>query len=106
MLNASLQYRFSFGLIASVDYVFMDEYYMDNEEVNVYEGHSLVNAKLLYKFWKCYVGFRVNNILDRNYATWAYASSVYDYRTRTSSWSKSYYPGLPRNYTISMGINF
>jgi len=106
MLNASLQYRFSFGLTASVDYVFMDEYYMDNEEVNVYEGHSLVNAKLLYKFWKCYVGFRINNVLDRNYATWAYASSVYDYRTRTSSWVKSYYPGLPRNYTMSVGINF
>jgi len=106
MLNASLQYRFNFGLIASVDYVFMDEYYMDNEEVNIYEGHSLVNVKLLYKFWKCYMGFRINNILDTNYATWAYASSVYDYRTRTSSWSKSYYPGLPRNYTLSVGINF
>jgi iron complex outermembrane receptor protein len=105
-LNASIKYRFNFGLIASVDYVFMDDYYMDNEEVNVYEGHSLFNAKLLYKFWKCYVGFRVNNILDRNYATWAYASSVYDFRTRTSSWSKSYYPGLPRNFTLSMGINF
>jgi len=106
MLNASLQYSFNFGLIASADYVFMDEYYMDNEEVNIYEGHSLVNAKLLYKFWKCYVGFRINNILDRNYATWAYASSVYDYRTGTSSWNKSYYPGLPRNYTLSVGINF
>ena len=106
MLNASLQYRFNFGLTASVDYVFMDEYHMDNNELNAYEGHSLFNAKLLYKFWKCYMGFRVNNILDRNYATWAYASSVYDYRTRTSSWNKSYYPGLPRNFTLSLGINF
>jgi len=105
-LNTSIQYRFDFGLTASLDYVFMDEYYMDNEEMNVYEGHSLVNAKLLYKFRLWYVGFRINNVFDMNYATWAYASSSYDYRTRTSSWSKSYYPGLPRNYTISMGINF
>jgi len=105
-LNASLQYRFKFGLTASVDYLFMDNYFMDNEEINVYEGHSLLNAKLLYKFRLWYVGFRINNILDRNYATWAYASSSYDYRNRTTSWSKSYYPGLPRNYTLSMGINF
>jgi len=105
-VNSSIQYSFKFGLTASVEYSFMDKYFMDNEEMNVYEGHSLVNAKLLYKFWNCYVGFRVNNILDRNYGTWAYASSVYDYRTRTSSWSKSYYPGLPRNFTLSVGINF
>ena len=105
-LNSSIQYRFNFGLIASVDYVFMDEYYMDNAEVNLYEGHSLVNSKLIYKFRKINVGFRINNIFNKNYATWAYASSSYDYRTRTSSWTKSYYPGLPRNYTVSIGINF
>jgi len=105
-LNSSIQYRFNFGLIASVDYVFMDEYYMDNAEVNLYEGHSLVNSKLIYKFRKINVGFRINNIFNKNYATWAYASSSYDYRTRTSSWTKSYYPGLPRNYTVSIGIIF
>ncbi|MCP4311197.1 MAG: TonB-dependent receptor [Bacteroidetes bacterium] len=105
-LNTSVQYSFKFGLTASVDYLFLDEYYMDNEERNLYEGHSLVNAKLLYKFRTLYVGFRINNLFDRNYATWAYASSAYDFRTRATSWSKSYYPGLPRNFTISMGINF
>jgi len=105
-INTSIQYGFNFGLTASVDYVLMDEYFMDNEGINLYEGHSLVNSKLIYKFRKYNVSFRVNNILNRTYATWAYASSSYDFRTRTSSWSKSYYPGLPRNYTVSFGINF
>ena len=103
--NTSIQYSFKFGLTASVDYVFMDKYFMDNEELNIYEGHSLFNAKLKYNFWNCYVGFRINNIFDRNYATWAYASSSFDFRARTTTWTKSYYPGLPRNFTISLGIN-
>ena len=105
-LNTSIQYRFNFGLTAALDYLFMDEYFMDNEEMNVYEGHSLVNSKLIYKFRLWYVGFRINNIFDKSYPTWAYASSSYDYRTGETTWTKSYYPGLPRNYTISMGINF
>ncbi len=104
-VNTSIQYKFNFGLTASVDYIFMDNYYMDNQELNTYEGHSLFNSKLIYKVWNCYVGLRINNILNRNYATWAYASSSYDFRTRETSWTKSYYPGLPRNITLSIGVN-
>ncbi len=105
-LNTRIQYKFKFGLTASVDYIFMDEYYMDNEEVNLYDGHSLVNSKLIYRIKNYYFSLRVNNIFNTNYATWAYASSSYNFVTGTSSWEKSYYPGLPRNYTFSFGFNF
>jgi len=37
-------------LSMSFDYQWMDEFYMDNEEIHVYKGHHLVNAKLRYTY--------------------------------------------------------
>jgi len=105
-MSTGLRYMHPTGISAAVDYKWMDEYYMDNQELNIYEGHALVNAKFGYKWQNYRLSLSVNNIFDTNYATWAYASSSYDYRTRTTTWEKSYYPGWPRNFTLTIGINF
>ena len=94
------------GITAALDYKWMDEYYMDNEELNIYDGYTLVNAKLGYRWQNYNLSISVNNLFDTNYATWAYASSSYDRITRSTIWEKRYYPGWPRNFTLTLGINF
>ncbi len=42
---------FNFGLSAVLEFKFIDKYYMDNEEVNEYEGYNLMNLKFRYQ-WK------------------------------------------------------
>ena len=106
MFNSGIRYGFKFGLTAALDYKFVDKYYMDNQEVNEYEGYSLVNAKLLYK-WKGFVTtLAVNNIFDTNYATYAVASESYNYITHETSWEKSYIAGWPVNLNASISYHF
>lgn len=104
--NAGVSYTFDFGLTASASYIFVDQYFMDNENVNTYGGHSLLNTKITYKHkaWTASVG--IENLTDVNYATWAYASQSYNPATHQSSWEKMYYAGWPRNYTFSLGYHF
>lgn len=102
MLNAGLHYKHFTGIGASVDFKWMDKFYMDNEEINIYDGHSLVNAKLNYEWRNYYFSMNVNNVFDTNYATYAVAS----YNARSRSWSRSYYPGWPRNFTFTIRTNF
>lgn len=105
-LGAGIRYRTTFGTTLSVDYKFMDKYFMDNEEVNVYDGHSLLNAKVIQKWRSFFVSARVDNIFNTSYATYAYASQSYDRTSRQMVWGKSYYPGWPTNFTISAGYSF
>jgi len=104
--SAGVRYSFKFGLTASVDYKLMGEYYMDNKMYNMYEGYSMVNAKLIYKLKGFKASFSVNNLLDTNYATWAYASESYNRTTRQMEWEQMYYAAWPRNFTFSIGYSF
>ena len=106
MFNTGLSYRFKFGLTASLDYKFIDKYYMDNEEAMEYEGYSLVNLKLMYKRNGFMASVAVNNLFDTNYATYAYASEVYDRVTRQTYWVDKYIPGWPVNLNTSISYNF
>ncbi len=106
MFNTGLSYRFKFGLTASLDYKFIDKYYMDNEEAMEYEGYSLVNLKLMYKHNGFMVSAAVNNLFDTNYATYAYASEVYDRVTRQTYWEDKYIPGWPVNLNTSISYSF
>lgn len=94
-------------LVVNLDYKWMDEYFMDNDEINVYGGHSMVNAKLLYNYKRYHVSLSINNVLDDHYASSASARyAIINYRTREYAWIESFYPGWPRNFSMSFGINF
>lgn len=104
--NAGVSYTFNFGLTASMDYVYVGNYFMDNDNVNEYEGYALLNAKLQYQRKGWNLGFGVENLTNVNYATWAYASKSYNPQTHRTSWEKMYYAGWPTNYTLSLGYRF
>lgn len=108
LVNAGIRYQFKFGLSAAIDYKFMDKYFMDNDEKNLYEGYSIVNLKLRYEYKELMASFSVNNLFDANYATWAYASESYNYMTHQTSWDKKYIPGWPVNFnfTLAYKISF
>lgn len=93
------RYNFNFGLAISADYKFVGEYQMDNDNMFMYEGYSLLNTKLIYKLKNFKASLAINNLLDKTYAARAYAAN---YRT----WEQYYSPGWPRNYTFTIGYNF
>ncbi|RLD24336.1 MAG: hypothetical protein DRI71_02875, partial [Bacteroidetes bacterium] len=105
-LGTGIRYNTKFGTTLSIDYKFMDKYYMDNDNVNVYDGHSLLNAKVIQRWKSLFASLRVDNILDANYATWAYASQEFNPATRQMEWEKSYYPGWTTSFSISLGYSF
>ncbi len=104
--NAGISYAFDFGLTASFDFVYVSKFFMDNENVNEYDGYALLNAKLQYhrKDWN--LGFGVENLTNVNYATWAYASESYNPQTHKTTWGKMYYAGWPTSFTLSLGYSF
>lgn len=106
MFNSGIRYEFKFGLITALDYKFVDKFYMDNEQVNEYKGYSLLNIKLMYKWKGLTLSAAVNNVLDTNYATYAYASEAYNPVTRQTSWKTSYIPGWPVNLNTAVSYHF
>ncbi|NOR86128.1 MAG: TonB-dependent receptor [Bacteroidales bacterium] len=104
--NAGLRYSFKFGLTAALDYKFIDKYFMDNENVNEYEGYSMVNLKFLYRKEAFTASLALNNLLNSNYATWAYASESYNPQTHQTTWEQMYIPGWPMNFNLSIGYTF
>jgi len=93
-------------LLVNVDYQWMDAYFMDNEELHSYDGHSLLNAKVRYNYKGYFASLSINNLLDTHYATSASARSAFNYRTREYEWKQSFYPGWPRNFNLTLGIDF
>lgn len=106
MMNAGLRYEFKFGLITALDYKFVDKFYMDNEEVNEYEGYSLLNIKVMYNWKGLMLSAAVNNVLDTNYATYAYASESYNPITHQTFWETKYIPGWPVNINTAISYHF
>jgi outer membrane receptor protein involved in Fe transport len=104
--NAGIRYGFKFGLTAALDYKFIDKYYMDNDDVNEYEGYSMLNLKLMYKNSGFLASVAINNLLNTNYATWAYASQSYNPMTHSTTWNQMYIPGWPVNFNITLGYKF
>lgn len=94
-------------LTVSLDYKWMDKFFMDNEETNIYDGHSVVNAKMRYNYKRYHVALSVDNLLDTHYASSAAARyAIINYRTREYGWIESFYPGWPRNFNLTIGIDF
>ncbi len=93
------RYDFAFGLGISADFKFVGKYHMDNENMYMYDGYSLLNAKVMYRLKGIKASFAVNNLLDEKYAARAYAAN---YR----GWQQYYSPGWPINYTFTIGYSF
>jgi len=74
---------------------------MDNENTYMYDGYSLLDAKVMYKWHGYFVALNINNALDANYATYA----SYSAPSRRSAGGASYYPGWPRNFTFTFGVS-
>ncbi len=99
--GAGIMYNHPSGISAALDYKWIDKYYMDNNNSTMYEGYSIVDAKIMYKWLGYFASLNINNLLDANYATYA----SYSAPSRYSSGGKFYYPGWPRNFTITIGAS-
>jgi len=97
--GAGLRYINS-GITANISLKWIDGYYMDNENVNTYKGHCVVNTKLAYQWKRYFTSLSINNLFDTKYATWTSA----DYQK--GAWTESYYPGWPFNVIFTAGTRF
>jgi iron complex outermembrane recepter protein len=99
--GVGINYTSSVGVSAELDYKWVDEYYMDNENTTMYEGYSVLDAKVIYR-WRGYLAsLNINNLLDANYATY----TSYSQPSRYSAGGSYYYPGWPRNFTLTLGFS-
>jgi len=67
--SARLGYTFPRDVAAELEWVYMDEYYLDPDNTAEYAGHSLFNLHLqapVAGHWQ--LGLRVTNLLDEDYA--------------------------------------
>jgi outer membrane receptor protein involved in Fe transport len=101
IVGGGIKYMHPIGISASLDYKWMDKYFMDNENTATYEGYSIIDAKVMYRWQGYFASVNVNNLLDVNYATYA----SYSAPSRYSAGGASYYPGWPRNFTFTIGIS-
>jgi outer membrane receptor protein involved in Fe transport len=69
LLAASLRFEPGERLAAELEWLFVDEYWLDASNAHRYEGHELVNLRGRWSItpqWN--VALRLNNVLDRDYA--------------------------------------
>ncbi|MDY6856406.1 MAG: TonB-dependent receptor [Thermodesulfobacteriota bacterium] len=99
-VGSVLRYANQAGFTADISLKWIDEYYMDNENVNTYKGHCVVNTKLAYEWKRYFTSLSINNLFDTKYATWTSASY------ERATWTESYYPGWPFNITFTAGARF
>ncbi len=96
LASARLGYEQQYG-IAELEWVFQDEYFLDAANTARYEGHDLLNLRLILKptpLWE--VALRINNLTDVTYADRAdLLSSVNPPRYR-------YFPGHDREVYVEL----
>ncbi|BFT31844.1 TonB-dependent receptor [Alteromonas sp. D210916BOD_24] len=91
--NTRLSYDITHTIRTELEWQYVDNYFTDAENNNVYEGHDLLHARVSYKLSDTVTLYaRINNLLDANYAERA------DYTTFTGP---RYFPGRPRNVLLS-----
>ena len=78
----------------ALEWHYISRYYTDAENLHQYSGHSLFNLRSSWHISPQFTLFaRVNNLTDRAYAERADYSSFDGDR---------YYPGRPRNISLSL----
>ena len=94
--NTRLRYVFSDALTSELEWQYVSRYFTDAENLNEYEGHHLLHARIHYALSsKVSLFARINNLLDVNYAERA------DF---TSFSGPRYFPGRPRNVMLSVSL--
>lgn len=83
-------------LIWNVNLIAQDEYAMDNVNSTFYGGYGLVNTLLRWKAKTYEIFLGVDNILDKDYDGFAYASSGKSY----------YYPAPGATFTVGLEYKF
>ena len=75
----------------------MDSYFMDAANTTRYEGHQLLNFRLLFNLNEQFTaGLRLNNLTDEVYADRADLLAV------TTPPTERYFPGRPRELYVSI----
>jgi len=91
--NTRVSYDISSSLQAQVEWQYVASYFTDAENLNKYEGHDLLHARVRYSVNDDITLYaRINNLLDAQYAERA------DF---TSFTGPRYFPGRPRNFMVS-----
>ena len=91
--NTRLSFDVSKSVQTQLEWQHVGRYFTDAENLNEYEGHDLVHARVRYSVSDDITLYaRVNNLFDTAYAERA------DF---TSFTGPRYFPGRPRNYMIT-----
>ncbi|MEN7547301.1 TonB-dependent receptor [Rapidithrix thailandica] len=96
--NAELAYRPGFikGFNASLEWQYVDEYFMDAANTERYEGYQLLNLRMGYSLRQFEAWLHIMNLTDERYAT----------RVSKSAWGKSYSVGAPLTFQWGVGYKF
>ena len=82
---------------AELEWVYMDSYFMDAANTTRYDGHRLVNLRVLFDLTNSLTaGLRLNNLTDKVYADRADLLAV------SSPPTERYFPGRPREIYVSL----
>jgi outer membrane receptor protein involved in Fe transport len=97
--SARLGYEQQLG-IAELEWVYQDEYFLDAANTAIYEGHDLLNLRLIYKpsqIWA--IALRINNLTNVRYADRA------DLLSSVDPPSYRYFPGHDREVSVELTWN-
>jgi outer membrane receptor protein involved in Fe transport len=97
--SARLGYEQQYG-IAELEWVYQDEYFLDAANTAVYEGHDLLNLRLIFKpseIWA--IALRINNLTNVRYADRA------DLLSSVEPPSYRYFPGHEREFYVELTWN-
>ena len=96
--NAELWYKpaFAKGLRIGVEWQHIGKYYMDNANKYTDNGYNNINVRTTYQYKAAEVWVHVLNTLN----------SYYAYTVTSSSYGRSYIPGLPLNVNVGVTYNF
>ena len=98
LLNTRLSYDISQDMQAQLEWQHVARYYTDAENLNEYDGHDLVHARVSWGITQSVTLYaRINNLFDTDYAERA------DY---TSFSGPRYFPGRPRNFMLSASFMY
>lgn len=94
--NTRVRYVLSDTVTSELEWQYVSRYFTDAENLNEYEGHHLLHARIHYALSSNVSLFaRINNLLDENYAERA------DF---TSFSGPRYFPGRPRSVMLSVSL--
>ena len=82
---------------AELEWVYMDEYYLEPDNLHKYDGHSLINLRLASQFTPALGGtLRLTNLLDEDYAE----------RADFGFGNYRYFVGQPRGAYLELSYQF